>query len=75
MFWLNSAGYVLGALDKEPTLTADELNTLKAHSVYTKPLDRGEPAVQIPVERESWQNDLDTPALKAYTTPKRPLEP
>ncbi len=74
--WLNSAGYVIGALDKEPTLSADQLQYLQAQSLYTKPPDKGEPVVQIPVERESWQSDLDdVPALKAYTTPKRPIEP
>jgi hypothetical protein len=74
--WLNCAGYVLGALDKEPKLTPEQLQFLKDRSVYTKSLlDTSEPSVQVPVLRESWQDDLDIPALKQYTTPKRPLEP
>lgn len=75
MFWLNSEGYVLGALDKEPPLSADQLQVLKQKSQYTEPEEKGQPASQTPVRRESWQNELDDPTLKSYTTPKRKLEP
>jgi len=75
MFWLNSAGYVLGALEKEPPLNPEQQKLLQQMGQYTGPLERGQPTIQIPVKRESWQNGLDDPALKSYTTPKRALEP
>ena len=75
MFWLNAAGYVMGALDKEPPLNPDQQKRLVEMGEYSGPLDRGQPTVQIPVQRESWQNEFDDPAIKIYTTPKRALEP
>ena len=78
MFWLNTEGYVMTALDKEPAPTADHIKTMRQRAVYNGPLEKGWPEyqkIQIPVKRESWQDDLDDPALKDYTTPKRPLEP
>jgi hypothetical protein len=75
MFWLNSEGYVMSSLDKEPALSADKIQKMKQYSVYTGPYDKGQSSVQIPSQRESWQTDFDDPALKSYCTPKRPLEP
>jgi predicted dehydrogenase len=74
MFWLNSEGYVLGALDKEPPLSAEMTQVLMQRSQYSGPEEKGEPKSQIPVQRESWQNEFDDPAVKSYTAPKRPLE-
>ena len=75
MFWLNSDGYVLSALDKEPALTADQIQKMKERSVYTGPGEKGQSSVQIPSQRESWQTEFDDPALKKYCVPQRPLEP
>ncbi|MCL2648722.1 MAG: hypothetical protein FWD61_17255 [Phycisphaerales bacterium] len=75
MFWLNAEGYVMGAFDKEPPLNPDQLKLLLQMGQYFGPLEKGQPTVQIPVQRESWQNEFDDPAIKSYTTPKRSLEP
>ena len=75
MFWLNSEGYVMGALDKEPTLAPDQMKKVTDHEVYTGAMEKGQSKVQIPSQRESWQNEFDDPALKSYCTPKLPLEP
>jgi hypothetical protein len=75
LFWLNSEGYVLGALDKEPALTPDQIKKMNELAVYHGQLEKGQPLVQIPVQRESWQTEFDDPTLKSYTTCPRPLEP
>ena len=66
---------VLTALDREPTLTAEQTKKMKDNAVYHGQLEKGQPLVQIPILRESWQTDYDNPAFKDYTTCKRPLEP
>jgi hypothetical protein len=75
MFWLNSQGYVMSALDKEPTLSPEQMKKVTDHEVYTGALEKGQSKVQIPSQRESWQNEFDDPALKSYCTPKLALEP
>jgi hypothetical protein len=75
LFWLNSEGYVLSSLDKEPTLSAEQIKSIKDKAVYHGQLEKGQPLTQIPVEKESWQTDYDNPSVTSYTTCSRPLEP
>ena len=49
MFWLNSEGYVLGSLDKEPPLTPDQIKKMNELAVYHGALEKGQNPVQVPV--------------------------
>jgi hypothetical protein len=66
---------VLSSLDKEPTLSAEQIKSIKDKAVYHGQLEKGQPLTQIPVEKESWQTDYDNPSVTSYTTCSRPLEP
>lgn len=60
MFWLSSALYVLGALEREPELTPEKVKALAE-------MESGKRQPEPRAPRESWQTEYDDrPELKEY---------
>lgn len=68
LFWLNEQGYAMTALPHEPHVPADQLQAMRDEARYSG-------GTQIPVERESWQDEYDRSEFREYLTPRRPVEP